>query len=70
MRRLLALLLLLSAFVLPLMTSCVPGGYEGKNPSRPDTNQVPPEQIQGGDQGTTPPAGTGTEGDTTGGTGD
>jgi hypothetical protein len=69
MRRLLALLLLLSAFVLPLMTSCVPGGYEGKNPARPDSNQVTPDQVQGGNQQTNPPAGTGDEGGTSGQTG-
>ena len=46
MRRLLGLLLIGAMFVLPIVTSCVPSGYEGKNPARPAGNQLSPEQQQ------------------------
>jgi hypothetical protein len=67
MRRILSILVLITAFILPIATSCVPGGYEGKNPGRPDENQVdvnslqqdgtpaeqPPAEQPPADQGTT-----------------
>ncbi len=66
MRRLLAILLMISLFILPAITSCVPGGYEGDNPARPEENQVDPEQIEGEtdpapEGGTTEPEGEPTE---------
>jgi hypothetical protein len=64
MKRTLGWLLVTAMLALPLM-SCVPGGYEGKNPSRPDANQVPADQLQGGS--TTAPSDTTGEGNTTGG---
>jgi hypothetical protein len=45
MRKLLSLFLLLSMFVIPVITSCVPGGYEGDNPNRPSDEQAP---VEGG----------------------
>lgn len=47
MRRLLSWLFIIAMFVLPMLTSCVPSGYEGKNPSKPDKNQVPVDQLKG-----------------------
>jgi hypothetical protein len=53
MKRLLAIFLLLSAFVLPMITACVPSGYESGNPNRPADNQV---NVEGLPQGDNPPA--------------
>ena len=63
MRRLITILLLAALFVVPAMSSCVPGGYEGDNPNRPKEQQVDVEKLKepGGEQPTggettTPPA--------------
>ena len=45
MRRLLAILLLSVMCLLPVL-SCVPGGYEGENPNRPDDQQVTVDEPQ------------------------
>ncbi len=45
MRRLIAILLLSVMCLLPVM-SCVPGGYEGDNPSRPEDQQVDVDEPQ------------------------
>jgi len=64
MRRLITILLLAALFIVPAMSSCVPGGYEGNNPNRPKEQQVdveklkqeqPGQQPTGGET-TTPPA--------------
>lgn len=57
MRRVIAVLALLAAFVIPFVTSCVPGGYEGKNPARSDIHQVPPEMLQSDQTGEQPAGG-------------
>ncbi|HDS29790.1 MAG TPA: hypothetical protein ENN67_01975 [Firmicutes bacterium] len=40
MRKLISLILLTAMFVIPMLTSCVPSGYEGENPARPSDFQV------------------------------
>jgi len=55
MKRLLAILLLTTAFVLPIFTSCVPSGYESENPNRPAEDQVDVEGLpEGQDTGSEP----------------
>lgn len=46
MRRLFAWLLTV-AFLVPIATACVPGGYEGENPARPPGNEVPVDEPEG-----------------------
>jgi hypothetical protein len=45
-RRLVTFFLICSMFLLPVVASCVPGGYEGQNPGRPAENQVDVEGLQ------------------------
>ena len=42
MRRILALLLVTSLFMLPAVVSCIPGGYEGDPPPTAPEEQLPP----------------------------
>lgn len=53
MRRIIALLLLGSMFVLPAFTGCFPSGYEEENPARPAENQVDTDNLTPSDD---PPA--------------
>jgi len=45
MKKLIAILLLGSMFILPVLVSCVPNGYEEGNPARPEDNQVDVESL-------------------------
>lgn len=64
MRRVLAFLLLISMFILPLTLACVPSGYEEENPNRPPSMQSPSaDELQEG--GATVDEGAGDEGATT-----
>lgn len=47
MRRFLSWLMLSVFIALPILTSCVPGGYEGDNPNRPEEFQVEVEETEG-----------------------
>ncbi len=49
MKRLLAILLLGSMLMLPLLTSCYPGGYNEENPARPEDQQIDVDELEPGD---------------------
>lgn len=44
MRKLFAWILMV-IFLFPLTLSCVPSGYEGKNPNKPDQFQIDKEKL-------------------------
>lgn len=48
MRRLLGWLLVI-ALVVPMAAACVPSGYEGENPTRPEDLQVDVDELEGQD---------------------